>query len=411
MHAAAVTLRSLILLALVVLAGCSTVGKRPASTAPVDPSVRSMPLPKGTEAPAPIIDQRAFTLSHMASQGREPVRIGMLLPLTGSQAAVGKALLDAAQLAIFESGRTDLVLMPHDTQGSAPGARAAAAQAIGQGAEILLGPLLADEVAAVTSTAESRHISVIGFSTNSTVARPGVFLLSFPPESEIERVIDFSVLRGFTRFAALIPQTDYGNLVEVAARAAVQKNNVTLAHEERYPPRQDQMFPSVQRLAANLDYTAVLLPDGGTSLRAIAPLLPYYGIDTKRIKVLGTGLWDDPTLSAEPSLVGGWFASPPPEARTSFATRFQTAYGRSPPRIASLAYDGVALVATLASEPKDKRFSVARLTDPNGFAGVDGIFRFRPDGRVERGLAVNEITPTGTVLVSPAPTTFQNVGY
>jgi hypothetical protein len=151
----------------------------------------------------------------------------------------------------------------------------------------------------------------------------------------------------------------------------------------------------------------VLLPDGGTNLRALGPLLPYAGVDLAKVKVLGTGRWDDPTVGREPTLQGGWFAGPPPEARQSFEQRYRAAYGAGAPRIASLAYDGVALVAALADGAPGNRFTPERVASPSGFVGVDGVFRFDADGHIARGLAVNEVTPTGVNVVSPAPKTFQ----
>jgi len=154
-------------------------------------------------------------------------------------------------------------------------------------------------------------------------------------------------------------------------------------------------------------FDAVLLPEGGTLLRALAPLLPYYDVDPHQVKFLGTGLWDDPIIGREPALDGGWFAAPSPDARNAFLTRFSQAYGTSPPRISSLSFDGVALAGSLAKLPRGQRFSAATLTSPNGFTGIDGIFRFAPDGGTERGLAVLEVTANGFKVVSPAPTTFE----
>ncbi len=138
-----------------------------------------------------------------------------------------------------------------------------------------------------------------------------------------------------------------------------------------------------------------------------APLLPYYDVDPRAVKFLGTGLWDDASLTREPPLAGAWFPAPPPEAHAQFLTRYRRAYGTTPPRIASLGYDAVSLAIALSALPEDERFTPQALTNPQGFAGVDGIFRFMPGGETERGLAVLEIRPTGAVVIDPAPTSFQ----
>ncbi len=248
---------------------------------------------------------------------------------------------------------------------------------------------------------------IVAFSTNTSSAKPGIYLLSFPPELEVERIVDFATASGFSRFAALIPNDNYGTIVEQAYRDAVAARHATLVTVAHYGPTLSEMFQPARDLANSGGFDAVLLPDGGTNLRALAPLLPYSGVNTRSVKILGTGLWDEPNLGREPALVHGWFAAPPPEARQKFIERFTAAYGRTPPRIASLAYDAVALTASLADAPPGERFTPERLTNPNGFSGIDGLFRFDPDGRIERGLAVNEVLTGGVAAVSPAPATFQ----
>lgn len=374
------------------------------------------PKPPGPGAPAReaapriIIDKELLTLPSMAAEGREPTRIGFLVPLSGPDAELGRALLDAAQLAIFESQRRDLLLLPEDTGATPESAAQAAERVLKMGAEVILGPLLAEQVEAVAPLGLGTGTPVVAFSSNTRIARPGVYLLSFPPELEVERVVDFAALNGMRRFAAMIPQGDYGTIVEQAYREAVEARRGTLVTVSRYGSTLAEMFDPVRALAA-YSFDAVLLPDGGTRLRALAPLLPYSGVNTRAVKILGTGLWDEPGLGREPALVRGWFAAPPPEARQKFIERFTAAYNRTPPRIASLGYDAVALAAALADAPPGARYTAERLTNANGFSGIDGLFRFNPDGRIERGLAVNEVLPDGVQVVGPAPTTFAPVGF
>ena len=149
-----------------------------------------------------------------------------------------------------------------------------------------------------------------------------------------------------------------------------------------------------------------MLAEGGDRLRALAPLLPFYDVDPARVRFLGTGLWDEPSLGREPSLVGGWFAGPDPKAGKGFRTRYQQLYGKLPPRIASLAYDATALAAVLARTRPQPYYESSALINPAGFSGIDGIFRFATSGISERGLAVLEVRPDGLRVVSPAPVSF-----
>jgi hypothetical protein len=156
---------------------------------------------------------------------------------------------------------------------------------------------------------------------------------------------------------------------------------------------------------------AVLLPEGGNRVRVLAPLLAYHDIDPAQVKFLGTALWDDPTLGLEPALIGGWFAAPDPASWAEFSRTYRDLYTEAPPRLATLAYDATALAAVLARSPAGPDFSPATLTQPNGFAGIDGIFRLTQDGSVERGLAVLEVQREGPVVIDPAPQTFEELGF
>ena len=163
---------------------------------------------------------------------------------------------------------------------------------------------------------------------------------------------------------------------------------------------------SLTETLGGIPYDAVFMPEGGLALRNLAPLLPYFDIDPRRVKFIGTGLWDDPTLSQEPPLHGGWFAASPGHNWPAFQARYEKIYGDTPPRLAAMAYDAVALAARLAVIDDKDPYRLDLLTDPNGFVGIDGIVRLTADGLNERGLAVREITRQAAREISAAPASF-----
>lgn len=435
----------LLVLALPLLAACGSLGfgnkpapaPRPVVQVPQIP-VQPRPAPSNNVTRDP---SNYYTPSQFA--GRDLIRVAILLPFNSPRADIRElsgALYNAAQLALFEFGNADIMLLPKAT-GSAPAARQAAVEAISEGADLILGPLFAEEVSAIAPVARASNVPVVAFSSDVTVAGNGVYLLSFPPDEDVARIVDFAVLNGMNTFAALTPQNDYGNRVAAAFRKAVTDHGTKVTDMVSYPTTSTEaMNAPVQRVAhygtrrnaaaaeraakkqagdiegvkalekvdavGALPYQAIFLPEGGTRLRALAPLLPYYDVDPRKVKFLGTGLWDDSSLVNEPALEGGWYTAPPPEAHEQFVMRYTQAYHATPPRIASLAYDGVSLAVALSTHPAEARFTAASLTHPDGFAGVDGIFRFLPDGRTERGLTVMEMRPTGPIVVDPAPVSF-----
>jgi branched-chain amino acid transport system substrate-binding protein len=355
--------------------------------------------------PAPAIAAPAPPTAAPPVRPGNEIRIGVLLPLSGPSAGLGQAMLDAAQMALFEVGGERLQLVPRDTQGTPQGAAEAVKSALADGVRLIVGPLLAAEVEAVKPIAASAGVPVLAFSTQAQLAGNGVWLLGFLPRFEVERVIGYAHSKGLGRFAVLAPHDAYGEVTTQAATAAAEADGAALVKSDFFDSTGD-LSPVVRRFAAGAKFDALLLPVGGERLRALAPLLPYYDIDPEKVKFLGTGLWDDPTIATEPELDGGWYAAPPPNLRSDFEQRFQTLYNHPPPRLATLGYDATALAAVLA-RGKEPDFSPAALTNPNGFTGLDGVFRLRADGFVDRGLAVIEVRRSGNIVVDPAPASFE----
>jgi branched-chain amino acid transport system substrate-binding protein len=366
----------------------------------------------------------------MAPPAAGPVKVALLVPLSGPNAGLGKAMLEAAQLALFTTASERLTLVPRDTAGTAEGAVSAVRSAISDGAQLILGPLLAAEVEAVKPIARDAKLNVIAFSTATQLAGDNVFLMGFLPKQEVVREVAFARDKGLARFAALAPNSQYGHLMADALREAASASGGSVVKVEYLDPKTPDPSAAVKRLlapgaapggpaappsapaaAGAAAFDALLLPAGGAQLKQIARQLKEAGLDSGRMRLLGSGLWDDPAIAGEPALYGGWFAASPPEPRREFESRFQTTYGHPAPRLASLAFDAAALAAVLGKSGSDGPISQEAILNPSGFTGVDGLFRFTQDGLVQRGLAVLEVEPQGNIAVSPAPQSFRDFSY
>jgi branched-chain amino acid transport system substrate-binding protein len=341
--------------------------------------------------------------------GTGQVKVGLILPLSasGNAGLAGQAMRNAAEMALAEFNAPDIQILVKDDGGTPDTARVSAQQAVDAGAEIILGPLFAQAVNVVGQVARSRNIPVIAFSTDANVASSGVYLLSFLPESDVERIVQYATSMGKRSFAALIPDNPYGTVVEAAFKQSISHRNSQIIALERYPHDKAAMaapIRNVAQAAGRID--SLFIPDGGDAVPDVVQALVADGVNIKRLQLLGTGLWDDPRISANPTLDGGWYAAPDAAGYRSFADRYRARYKADPVRTATLAYDAVALVAALVKTQGPQRFSPAVLTNPSGFTGIDGLFRFRPDGTNERGLAVFRITPSGSQTISAAPRSF-----
>ncbi len=373
------------------LAACAY-NPRPPSAAPV------------SETPAPLagpVDRLGRPVDDGVTQ------VGLLLPLSGGSAELGRAMQRAAEMAIFDTGASNVQLLIRDSGDGGAAAGTAAGQVIAEGADIILGPLFSDSIPPVASAASRAGINVVSFSTDATRAGGNVFLFSFLPQQQVERIIQFAAQEGLSRVAVLAPANAYGNTIAAAARSAALRSGATIVTTELY----DVGIADPTSLVAAVSAArpdAILIADVGQRLNVIAPSLAAGGM---RAQILGTGQWDTPDRGAQSALIGAWYAAPDPTVRqrVDFESRYASIYGTRPPRLATLAYDATALVVALATmrggfgDP----FSATALGDPAGFAGIDGIFRFGPNGLVERGLAVLEIQSDGTtIVIDPAPQSF-----
>ncbi|NEW87014.1 penicillin-binding protein activator [Rhodopseudomonas sp. WA056] len=338
--------------------------------------------------------------------GNGRVKVGLVLPLSapGNAGVAAQSMKNAAEMALAEFHNPDVQLLIKDDGGNPLGAQSATQQALDEGAEIILGPLFAQSVPAAAQAARARGVTVIAFSTDSSVAGRGVYLLSFLPESDVNRIVGYAGSIGKRSYAALLPDNAYGSVVEAAFKQIANQKGGRIVAFEKYGADRSGPARSIAASLGNAD--ALLLADDGDALAGIAETLTASGADLKRVQLLGTGLWDNPRVFSTPALQGGLFAAPDPSGFRAFSGRYRTRYGQDPVRTATLAYDGVALVAALSRTQGPQRFSSETLTNPSGFAGIDGLFRFRADGTNERGLAVMKVATGGAQAVAGSPKSF-----
>jgi ABC-type branched-subunit amino acid transport system substrate-binding protein len=330
-------------------------------------------------------------------------RVALLLPVTGPDAEVGQSIANATALALSDTKVTNIRMVTYDT---GLGVAAATQRAIADGNKVILGPLRGDNVVEVAEIARPSGVPIISFSNDVGVAGQNVFLLGHLPNQSIERVVLYAKSQGMNRFAAVVSSNVYGQRAQsnitTAVRAAggilvgIQESNGTAASADA----------AARRLAQMGAIDAILVADSGRAAMAIVPSLRRSGLRTA--KILGTDLWNiDGTLAGSSPMYGAWFASVSDTLYTQYATKYRARFGKAPLRLSSLGYDSVLLVARVARDWRPgTRFPIGQLTDPQGFIGVDGAFRFNPNGMTDRMLEVQEIQAGKFVTVSAAPSQF-----
>src|SRR5271165_2282719 len=356
----------------------------------------------GAEIPASAPPAAAAGPTVGETLGSGPVRVGLILPLTqnGAPSPVGVSMRNAAQLAVDEFAGPSITLMIQDDRSTPEGAAQAAQAEFGAGAELLLGPVYASDVRQAASVAKAAGKPMIAFSTDTSVAQPGVYLLSFLIESYVDRIVQFTGTRGKKSFAVMAPQNDYGNLALAEFQQTAGRLNTPVVVIARYAPGEAQgAAQQVAAVSGQID--ALFIPEQAEGMPAVAAALASSGVKTQ---LLGTGVWNDARVLRLPQLQGAWFSAPDNSGFNALSQRYKAKFNSDPTRLATLSYDAVTLAGALARNPD--RFSEKVLTAVSGFNGSDGVFRFRADGTNERGLAVMEIDNNVATVISPAPRSF-----
>jgi hypothetical protein len=367
--------------------------------------------------------------------------VAILAPLTGPNAERGKALVQAAQLALAAAGSPALDV--RDTGGTPQGATVAAQAATAAGDGLIIGPLTAGETAAAAGPARAAGVLVLAFTNDPKQAQPGVWTLGITPAQQVRRLVGAVTAEGKTKVAALLPPGDFGAalgtaLTQALANAGAPPPTIrthdgsnsgiqtTLRDLSGYAERRGPIDAKIREARAKLSaegrqeaaelakspvppppFDALLLADTGEKLAWATSFLGYYDIERPQVQILGPALWASPGARAGAALSGAWYAAPDPAARAGFDADYQAKYGAPPPGLADFAYDAAAIARVMAA---GGGYSVASLCRSDGFAGVDGVFALLPDGSVRRGLAVFQIQRGGASIVEPAPTSLAAPG-
>ena len=356
--------------------------------------IPTAPEPKPAPAPTP---------SETLPVDQQRHRIALLVPLSGTNAAVGQGIANATTMALLDTNAQNIRITTYDTSTDPAGA---ARRAVQDGNKLILGPLLPDEVPAIVAVTRPAKIPLITYGNDAGVAARDVFVMGTVPAGAIDRVVRYSYAQGSRRFALLYPAGDYGARAKAAYAQSVGAVGGTLVAAESYERSNTSIVSAAHRIKAKGGVDAVLIADSGRFAAMAAPQLKKAGGSGPRI--LGTELWSGETvITATPALQGAWFAAISDTRFRQFSESYKARFGSAPYRLATFGYDSVLLTVRIARDWKPGTpFPVARLTDAGGFLGLDGPFRFAPTGIGERALEVREVRKGGVSIINAAPSKF-----
>jgi len=365
------------------------------------------PVETSLERSAPAIDSSA------------PVAVALLVPRGSANASdevLARSLENAARLAISDLGDVAIDLRVYSTAGSASTTQQVALQAVSDGATIILGPVYGENANAAAVAVASSGVNVLAFSNNTSIAGGNLFILGPTFDNTADRLTLYAVRQKKGRTVVVYSDDVAGRAGRAAIEAALARNGGTsvgaISHEFSQNGVMQAVPQIVSAVRSGTADSVFMTADTAGALPLLTQLLPEAGVSPAQAQYIGLTRWDIPSQTTDlPGVQGGWFALPDPEMMARFRGRYSAAYGETPHPIGGLAYDGIAAIGALISSGKRDALSRASLTQSAGFQGVSGIFRLRPDGTNERGLAVAQIRDRQVVVIDPAPRAFGGAGF
>ena len=342
------------------------------------------------------------------SMGTGPVRVALLLPLSGDPAvsSVGLSMANGAQLAMDYVAANprlgdNITLLLRDTGSTAQGAAQAASAAVADGVSLILGPLKADQVQTAGAVARQANVPLVGFSNNSSVAAPGIYLLNVLPESEVRRSLTYASEHGSRSVAGLFPNTEFGRVQQSAFMRAVSDLRLTPRGALNFG-NENEVHTQIAQLAPQLvsgSIGALFLPDRA-SAPAIGAMLQQAGVTSRKTLLVGSADWDnDEAILQSSALMGAIYPAVDDTGYRALLPEYAAKFGGNPHPLATIAYTAVILANAAPLAKSNPPYGAAALTIPGGFNGRDGVFLFLPDGRSQYALIIKQVTAAGAVRV------------
>lgn len=356
------------------------------------------------QATAPVLS--AQPIGELIGQGQ--VRVSLLLPKSapGNAAAAANQIYNGALLAMQDFGGDSIQLVVKDTKGTAADAQLAASQAIQEGSSAIIGPLFSSSVSAASAITQPAGRPLIGFSTDTSVARRGVYLISYTPQADTARMINFAISQGKQNIQAFIANNAEGIIREAVLKQIAGANNIriNITKFELSGPGIETAARAGAVHAQNAD--AIYIPDGGQIPGVFVSSLKRAGISLENTQILGSGQWESVNFTKS-KLKNAWYTGRDITNFNAFAGRYKNLYNADASVLSAIGYDAVTLATTLVrSKGTQGAFTPTTLEDRNGFAGINGIFRLNANGTPERGLAIYQVSNGAGSILQDAPNSF-----
>ncbi len=355
------------------------------------------------------------------------IKVGLLLPLSGTNSKIGKSLLKASQLSLAKTKNNNIKLFIKDTENKNKNIISSYYELINENVDIILGPLFSKNIELINPISADEKTIIITFSNNTEIKNKNTFISGITPENEIKEILNYAITNGNSRFGVILPNNLYGLRSKKLIENLLLENQGRLVKLVLYDPEKPNFY-KIAKIIGNYDQRKFELEKKLMELKSmntadsdrkykilknkdtlgelnfdslyigaeniehvsmLASILPYYDVDPKKVMYIGNSLWSNNIALKEPALEKGIFPNINQIKYESFELEYQSTFQNKPHKISSLAYDLIGLISSL--QKNNQNINIHNLTNINGFVGSNGLFRFTSDGNIERSLSIFQI--------------------
>ena len=313
------------------------------------------------------------------------IKVGLLLPLSGEYAGLGKAIYNAVEMALFETESKNIQLIFSDSGDTVDKALLAAQQLEREGASILIGPIFSSQALAIRNKINIK-IPIFSFTNDEAIKQNGLWVLGFSPKQQIKAIFNEMLSNSIRNIAIIVPNSNYGEIALQESRKQSEQNNIKINNIYFYDVLSNDFsdLGKLLKVEKNIQYNGLLIIASGKQLKEISARAQYRGIDPKEIKYFGISGWNNPAVLDEPALLGGYFIAPQQSSFEAFVSRYFKIYNSIPLELSGLGYDVLALCSIALKQTESMSDFISFITNSSGFNGIFGFFRVDKSGTIYR---------------------------
>ena len=364
----------------------------------------------------------------------DKVKVGVMLPLSGEHSEIGNLILNAIEMAIFQTEENKLELHIKDTEAKSDKVKKVLSELIDEGVKVVIGPLFSKSLAAIQSEVASNNINLFALTNNINLRNKGIWIFGVDPQAQTEKVLRYAFEKGSKNIAALLPQNAYGlhlfdtitsfskaNLMKIekiefynfsveSQRKTAQKISEGFEDYKIYLDKikeQDNEEDKSNGIFMEKPFDSVFIAASGQNLTVLSSQLQYNNVDPKEVQYLGISSWEDNSILNEPALEGGVFVTTSEMYQKKIKLIYKNSFSKEMPKIAMIAYDIVALLGSLKN--LGSNFNIYDLVNDEGYIGLRGLFRLKKDGVVERAFQLKKIKNKKFTILKKANSEFSGL--